>query len=469
MRSVLLSFAAALPLSAAAADDAQVKALEQRLTALEDRLAASEATVAAQKEQLANARLPQVGQAPSGLDKFLSTLQIGGAVTASYAYNFNNPDTNTPSQLGGNSLYQFNTDHNSFSLDAVKLELGRPASEAGSAGFQIDLLFGENANILGSGTPVATGRFYNSSSTSNRGPADGEVFVQEAYAAYNYNGTELRLGKWETLLGYEVLDSRLNPHVTQGLLFTWAIPLYHTGLLASGSLGEGMVWAAGLANGFNNSNDYGDNKGFLGRIGFSQEGGSITLNTFIGSERTRISTTGGGATIGDDNNPMQIYDLVATLTPSDQLTLWAQIDYAFEELDSSTLVGTFPSNAAVFPGPTVEEDMQWFGIALGGKFAINEKTTFSARGEWFQDDGGSRLAAAFPGALSAGNADEIDVYSATLTLARALTENLMARVEYRRDILDAEGGEAGAGFAEANADFEDTQDVGIVEVTYSFD
>jgi hypothetical protein len=462
LRSALLAFAAALPLSAAAADDAQVKALEQRLTALEDRLAASEATVAAQKEQLANAQLPQVGQAASGLDKFLSTLQIGGGVTASYAYNFNNPDSNSGATgLGTNGLYQFNTDHNSFSLDAVKLELGRPASEPGSGGFQIDLLFGENANILGFGTPAQTLRPYNGNAVDGRMSGDTDVFVQEAYAAYNFQGTELRLGKWETLLGYEVLDSRLNPHVTQGLLFTWAIPLYHTGLLASGSLGEGMVWAAGLSNGFNNVNDYGDNKGFLGRIGFSREGGSITFNTFIGSERRRISAGAEGATVGDNNNPMQIYDLVATLTPSDQLTLWAQADFGFEDFDSSTVAPEIPNGFTVGN----EDDVAWTAVALGAKFAVSEKTSVSVRGEWFQDDGGTRL----PLGLSTAQADEIDAYSATFTLAHALTDNVMARAEYRHDVFDARGGEGDTGFAEANGDFEDQQDVGIVEVSYSFD
>ena len=46
---------------------------------------------------------------------------------------------------------------------------------------------------------------------------------------------------WETLLGYEVMDSVANRNVTQGLLFTYAIPLVHTGLQASGKIGQGLL------------------------------------------------------------------------------------------------------------------------------------------------------------------------------------------------------------------------------------
>ena len=47
-----------------------------------------------------------------------------------------------------------------------------------------------------------------------------------------------KAGKFDTLLGYEVIDIVANKQVTQGVLFTYAIPLYHTGLLASSKFNE---------------------------------------------------------------------------------------------------------------------------------------------------------------------------------------------------------------------------------------
>jgi hypothetical protein len=443
-----------------AADDARMQALEERLRAVEDRLVASEATVEAQRELIESKGLPDVAQG-AGLDKFLSTLEIGGAVAASYAYNFNNPDTNP----GTNNFYQFNTDHNSFSLDAVKLELGRAAAEPGSGGFQIDLLFGENANVLGASSPVNAVRTYNSSTVSNRSPGDTNVYVQEAYVAYNWRGVTLKGGQFETLLGWEVIDARLNPNITQGLLFTFGIPLVHTGALASGALGENFVWAAGAVNGFNNVNDFGDNKGVLGRLGFVEQNVSVLLNTFIGAERTYISNAAGGATVGA-NNRMQIYDLVASFNATDQLLLWANVDYGTEDIDPDELAVSFPN------GLPQEDDAEWYGAALGVKFGITEKTYVAARGEWFHDDGGSRLSGANLSALAfpaTNKLDDIDAYSATVTLGHKLTENVLARVEYRHDRLDVQGGEDGAGFPQHNAGTDDQQDVGIVELTYMFD
>ncbi len=440
---VLLGFAAAVPLSAAAAD-ASVKALEQRLIAIEDRLAASEATVAAQKEQLANAQLPQVGQGQSGLDKFFSTLQLGGGVTSSYAYNFGDPDTNQ----GTNGLYQFNTDHNSFSLDAIKLELGRPAAEPGMAGFQIDLLWGENANILAAGIPFTTGRFYN---ITIRAPGDTGVFVQEAYVSYNLQGTTFQLGKWETLLGYEVIDSRLNPNITHGLLFTLAIPLYHTGLLASGSLGEGLVWALGVSNGFNNANDFGEDKGLLGRIGMVGQNYSVLLNGFYGAEQTRTRANT-GVVVGDDDDERMILDLVASFNPSDTLSLWANFDLGEESFSRD------PGVAG--PAP---DDGRWYGLAVGGKLSLTPKTSVALRGEYMIDKNVSR----FP--FFSTN-DELDAYSATLTLAHKLTENLLGRMELRHDVIDPEGPLGTVGLSNKHdSNFDAQQDVGIVEVSYSFD
>ena len=77
---------------------------------------------------------------------------------------------------------------------------------------------------------------------------------------------------------YEVLDAPYNPHVTHSELFFGAIPLFHTGILASGNIGEDIEWAAGLVNGWNNSIDFNQSKGVLARLGWSDERTSVTCN-----------------------------------------------------------------------------------------------------------------------------------------------------------------------------------------------
>ena len=64
---------------------------------------------------------------------------------------------------------------------------------------------------------------------------------------------------------------------------------------------------------------------------------SFRLHVSVGG-RLRVSvvvcvSVGGGVNagvpIGDNNRPLQVYDVVATYTASDDLDLWLNIDYGF--------------------------------------------------------------------------------------------------------------------------------------------
>jgi hypothetical protein len=444
-----------------------LEALEARVMALEDKLAASEATVAAQRE-LIGAQTPPVGEG-NALDSFLSGLEFGGYVAGSYLYNFNNPDVNAASQ----TLCQFNCDHNQFTLDAVKLELGKAASEPGTAGFQIDLLFGEDASIFNSLTPDSSGRFVTTSGPPTVGPgdpngvlqdpnhthtfsvlvhepSDSDIFVQEAYASYNWRGVELRLGKWETLLGNEVIDHHKNYNVTHGLLFTWAIPLFHTGVLAGGSLGESFGWKVGVTNGFNNSVDEGDNKGVLGQLTFTSGPISTGLSTYIGTPGGFGFTNLDGNTVEDDQTISQIYDWVLHFIPNDSLDTWVNVDYGRTDFDQ----------VSVSAG---KDEASWFGVATGFNYNLTEKLNFALRGEWFLDDNSSRLGGVIPGA------EDITAISATGTLGYKLTDNLKARLELRHDIVDPDPDvNAFPKHDEAVPD-EDQATYGIFELSYVFD
>ena len=117
------------------------------MTQLEDKLATSEKLVAEQAELLKTQATPAVGAGTeaSKLDAFFDTVSLGGYVSASYVYNNNNPDDSIYAQ----SVNQFDLDHNTFTLDGAKLEIGRVAAAPGEAGFQLDLMFGDDGGILG--------------------------------------------------------------------------------------------------------------------------------------------------------------------------------------------------------------------------------------------------------------------------------------------------------------------------------
>ncbi len=417
-----------MPAVADEAADARLRGMEERLMALEDKLSASEEVVGAQRDLLKAQATPAVSQG-GGLDAFFSSLEVGGHITTSYLYNFNSPRSG-PS--GGQPLCQFNCNNNEFSVDAAKLELGKAAANPGDAGFQLDLLFGQNADISRFLSPTHSGVGVN-------GDDDFSLFVQQAYVSYNYNGTELKMGNFETLLGWELIDSNKNYNISHGILFTWTIPLYHTGIMAGGSVGENVGWNLGFVNGFNNTVETNDSKGVLGLISIEEEPFFASLSAYFGADAFQ----GAGGQPGSSDDQL-ILDFVATVTPSDDLTFWLNVDYGEQE-DGDLLGG----------------DAEWWGIALGTNIVLSDTLSLALRGEYFEDSENFRGIA--------GAARSFEAYSLTGTLAYALTEHLTLRGELRYDTADDNGAAGGGNIFPDDRGLEDDALYGILEVSYAFD
>jgi hypothetical protein len=434
---------------------------------LEDKLAASSATIEAQQELLQRAT-PDVSQG-SALDAFFSKLEVGGFVTGSYLYNFNQPSIPSTGS-GTQGLNQFNNRHNEFSFDAAKLEIGKTAANPGEGGFQFEMLYGQNADILrrasptritdvdGDGTPdtLSVGSF---------GDSDMGVFVQEAYASYNMSGVTWKLGKFETLLGYEVLDSHKNPNITHGLLFTWAIPLYHTGLLASGNLAEGVTWAVGLTDGFNNVIENNDGKAYLAQLTATSGGLFGALTGFFGTEASEGSSSALTQGSVDD---FWIFDGIVSFSPTASTTFWLNADLG--TVEDLPLV----SSADLVTGAG-DDDPEYWGVAVGGKIALSDKLGFAVRGEYLEDDENVR-GTAF--GLAGVDGADVELYSLTGTMSYAFTSNLKLRGEVRWDHADNGVDDAvspnggGAVFLKGSSTDGNTDDesiLGLVEVSYIFD
>jgi hypothetical protein len=179
-------------------DAARVEKLEKENQDLKKRLEALE-----QKE----------GTAPGGAIKSYAVKALGdstlsGFVTASYFY-----DTSVPAD-GKSNGYLWNTSHNAFSLNKVKLTLASaPVERSGDtwdAGYRVSLIFGEDAPIVNTG-----------------GEAQGMEALREAYVELNAplgTGVNLRAGQLISLLNYESGDGgAANANFSQG--YQW----YYTG------------------------------------------------------------------------------------------------------------------------------------------------------------------------------------------------------------------------------------------------
>ena len=434
-----------------AASDARLAAMEQRMTQLEDKLAASEAKVAEQAELLNSQATPAVGagEVVEEIDVFLSRVDVAGYVAASYLYNANNPDDPTYAQ----SLNQFNLDHNTFNLDAANIDLQVPAAEPGQAGFHLDINFGRNAQILNGMYNVDFDVDTADDESFFNFNGDNVVEIEQANVQYNWDGVLFKFGKFDTLLGYEVIDIVANKQVTQGVLFTYAIPLYHTGLLASGKIGEEFGWAAGAVNGWNNATDSNDNKGVLGQLNFASGAFSTAFTTYSGSDGNTGFASLDNSVENFNESRSLVLDWVATVKATDAFTIWweanwgSQADVVFDAAGGSPFAGR-------------ELNAQWYGGLLGTSYQVTDALWLSARGEVFRDNKGYRIA----------NGDDLTAYTLTGTLGYQITPNLLGRLEVRYDALDADTTTQAEIFPQGGAGNTSNRDLQyIANVAYIFD
>lgn len=184
--------------------------------------------------------IPAIGSAEEQMNQVwtaLSSTTLSGYVNTSMHWN---PGT-------GNEVvpaYAFNTPdkQDGFNLNVVKLTLEKPLDEAQwAAGYKVDLLFGEDAALLGTANSIG-----------RTGNLAEDVGIKQAYVNLRTpvgNGLDFKVGVWDTIIGYEVFDSGSNPNYTRSYGYTLE-PTTHTGVLGSYQLCKAATVSFGIANTF---------------------------------------------------------------------------------------------------------------------------------------------------------------------------------------------------------------------------
>src|SRR5579872_6928837 len=165
------------------------------------------------------ASVAQAEEKASSVMTALSSTTLSGYVDTSAQWNLGTGNANNPG-------YAFNTPSKAdgFNLNVVKLTLEKPAdaADAWGAGYKVDLLFGPDANIVGGLGTQSSG-------------VSGDFGVKQAYVDLKApvgNGLDVKIGVWDTIIGYEVFESGNNPNFTRSYGYTIE-PTTHTGVLAS--------------------------------------------------------------------------------------------------------------------------------------------------------------------------------------------------------------------------------------------
>src|SRR3972149_3788841 len=180
------------------ARDQVIQQLMQRVERLEKQVQESE------KVQMVPAAV-QTPASPGATAK----PEIGGYVAATYNYNFNKPEPQD------SRFHVFDLDANTFTFNAAELSLLKTSTSESPLGYGLVFSVGHDARVF---TADWTGD----------GISDTNTFeLTEGYVTYKApvgEGLDLKLGKFITLLGAEVIKRTANFNISHSYLFGFAIP-----------------------------------------------------------------------------------------------------------------------------------------------------------------------------------------------------------------------------------------------------
>lgn len=323
-------------------------------------------------------------------------IDFSGLIDGYYDFNFNHPAS------GQNGLYNFDTKANQFSLSMAKLTMSHSADPIG---FQVDFGFGKAFDIVNGGEPGI-----------------GIKNIEQAYVTWKPkkdSGFSMDFGKFVTSAGAEVIEANANWNYSRSILFAWAIPYYHFGARMTETKGH-FTGGVQIVNGWNNveDNNSGKTLGFVGNIASKKI--SWNNNYYTGPENP-----------GTNTGWRNLYDTTVILTPADKFNAYVNFDYGQNKSGSGADAAT----------------AKWYGVAVAGKFQMNDHNAITPRLEWFKDKDGFETTVAQT------------VKEFTLTYEYKWTQGLLARLEYRRDWSDQPFFERGS---TGSSKHQDTLALGIV-------
>ncbi|HEV3029081.1 MAG TPA: outer membrane beta-barrel protein, partial [Planctomycetota bacterium] len=211
---------------------------------------------------------PMFDDSPTGSNTWLKTIKLSAFVDVGYTKNLNDPRTTLT-----NPGRMFDTNSNGFLFNMGEVMLEKVASADSPAGIRLKLGMGKDAGFL--------------ASTENLGTS-AQFDIVEGYVEYLApiaNGIDFKVGKMATLAGYEVIESKDNWSYSRSLLFTWAIPLTHTGVRATYAFIDQISLTLGYVNGWNMIADNNNGKTFEGQLNLNPTSWlNVIVNSYYGPE-----------------------------------------------------------------------------------------------------------------------------------------------------------------------------------------
>jgi hypothetical protein len=310
-----------------------------------------------------------------GVLNFFREVEVSGFIDGYYGYNFNKPAGRI------NVLRNFDTRSNQFALNLAEVVIEKKPDPLNSrVGFRLDLDYGPATDLVHASEP---------------GGKDVYKVIQQAYGSYLApigSGLQIDFGKFVTVHGAEVIETKDSWNYSRGLLFAWAIPYYHFGVRAKYALNSKVSLTGLVVNGWNNVEENNGGKTFGVTLGLTPTPKlSIVQNYMTGPEQPN-----------DNKHYRHLSDTTATYSFNKQWAVMGNYDYGIDTL-------------------TTGGKVHWQGAAGYLRYAPTERLAFTPRYEWFDDHDG----------FSTGTAQRVKEF--TITGEYKLRPSLITRFEVRRD------------------------------------
>lgn len=320
---------------------------------------------------------------------------FGGFLDGYYLYDFGRPASGD--NVNGRG---FDIAHKRIRLAVVELDIAKPPNTKNPWGLNVQIFGGKNADLIHLAEP---------------GGSDKYKFLRQAYVSFapvgNQHSLQLDLGKFDTWIGSEGVDSRIQDQYGRSFNWTFSEPTYETGLRVTGKLTDKLSGGLYVVRGWNEVED-GNGSPSLGvALTYALDAKTtVTVQNHFGVEGSdRANDVGSFGGIGfpkAGTARVHLLDLIVTQQLTEKTKIALNIDHA--TASGSTNNG------------------QWNGEVLYLKHQLSLKESGGLRVERFEDCDGLR--AGVP----------IQLYSVTAGYDRVLNEHATLRLELRRDFASAD-------------------------------
>ena len=364
---------------------------------------------------------------PSSVMTALASTTLSGYVDTSAQWNLGTGNNFVPP-------YKFNSPSKAdgFNLDVVQVRIEKRLDEAEwSAGYRVDLWAGPDANVLNTQSVVSTGK--------------SDFAIRQAYVALRapvFNGLDFKIGVFDSIIGYESVESPNDPNYTRSYGHSIE-PQTHTGLLASYRFNDMVSASVGIANTVGSainsrafapvqtSNPYAESyKTYMASIAVTapESLGVVSGSTVYAGVVNGFNNSVLGSGLGMPTLNAYVGGTLAT--PVTGLRLGAAWD----------LLNIDTKNPApgVFSGTKAEADA--WSLAGYASFQATEKLSFHGRFEYVTGDIDKGFDSVGVGSFGRNNS----IYALTGTAQYDLWKNVITRVEFRWDHLEHGLGFGGA-------------------------